>query len=100
MNISYRLLERYGIEIEQDLETKLRNFRLMRNSITHGRNEPTREDVVTAVDTVEELEKKLNTIDKEEAKSRAKAITAEERKRREEYSRVERPRDRSENSTS
>lgn len=56
MPISGRYLEINGIELPEDLKERLDNTRRLRNMAAHGRAEPTRDDVATAISTIEELE--------------------------------------------
>lgn len=63
MPVSGRYLEIHGIELPQGLRERLDNSRRLRNLAAHGKAEPTREDVVATVSTVEEMEKFLSSLD-------------------------------------
>lgn len=66
-------LEVYGVLITEDLRNKLSEVRNIRNMATHGRIEPTEEQVKQTVQTIEELESYLSTLDKEYIKEKAEA---------------------------
>lgn len=63
MPVSGRYLEIHGIELPQGLRERLDNSRRLRNLAAHGKAEPTREDVVATVSTIEEMEKFLSSLD-------------------------------------
>jgi hypothetical protein len=66
--VSARYLELNGIEIPAGLRDRLENTRRLRNQAAHGRGEPTREDVIAAVASIEELESFLASLDIEETR--------------------------------
>jgi hypothetical protein len=66
--VSAKYLESNGIELPAGLRDRLENTRRLRNLAAHGRAEPTNEDVVAAVATIEELERFLGSLDIEEAR--------------------------------
>jgi hypothetical protein len=68
--ISARYLEVNGIELPPGLRDRLENTRRLRNQAAHGRAEPTREDVVAAVSSVEELEAFLGSLNIDEARQK------------------------------
>lgn len=68
--VSARYLEVNGIELPTGLRDRLENTRRLRNQAAHGRGESTREDVVSAVSLIEELEKFLASLDIEETRQR------------------------------
>nr|WP_315467361.1 hypothetical protein [uncultured Undibacterium sp.] len=70
MPISGRYLEINGIELPEDLKERLDNTRRLRNMAAHGRAEPTRDDVATAILTIEELEGFLSRQDIESTKDK------------------------------
>lgn len=78
--ISGRYLEINGIELPAQLRERLDNTRRLRNLAAHGRAEPTKDDVIAAISSIEELERFLAGVDIE--KAREQALLA--RKRREE----------------
>ena len=63
--VSARYLEGNGIELPAGLRDRLENTRRLRNQAAHGRTDPTREDVVAAVSSIEELEKFLASLNVE-----------------------------------
>jgi hypothetical protein len=77
--VSARYLEVNGIDLPAGLRDRLENTRRLRNQAAHGRSEPTKEDVVAAVSTIEELEKFLASLDIEEIRLKVEIA----RKRRE-----------------
>lgn len=76
--LSARYLESNGIDLPRSLRNKLESARRLRNQAAHGRENPTRDDVVSVVTAIEELEKFLASLDIESTK---KAVE-EARKRR------------------
>lgn len=67
--ISARYLEVNGIELPNGLRERLENTRRLRNLAAHGRAEPTKEDVVSAIAVIEELERFLWQLDLEQVKA-------------------------------
>lgn len=61
--ISPRFLERFGIIVPEELGRKLDETRKLRNLAAHGRSEPSKADVVKAIDAIEEFEKFLSQVD-------------------------------------
>lgn len=61
-SVPHRFLARYGIEVPEELVNKLDEMRMIRNQAAHGRQDPTKEDVVAAINTVDEFEKLLGNI--------------------------------------
>lgn len=70
MPISGRYLEINGVDLPEDLKERLDNTRRLRNMAAHGRAEPTRDDVATAISTIEELEIFLSKQDIESTKDK------------------------------
>lgn len=56
-------LERFGIEIPEDLRRKIDNMRRIRNMAAHGRAEPSKKEVKETIKTIEELESYLSSLD-------------------------------------
>lgn len=73
------LLSRLGVEVPEDLESKLRDFRNQRNKAAHGRFEPTKEDVEIGLEAVTEYEYFLSQLDTAELKQLFEAIVEEDR---------------------
>lgn len=76
--VSARYLEINGIELPSGLRDRLENTRRLRNQAAHGRAEPTREDVVSAVSSIEELEKFLASLNVDETRQKV-AIARKQR---------------------
>ncbi|MBT3067617.1 hypothetical protein [Rhodoferax sp. U11-2br] len=76
--VSARYLEINGIELSAGLRDRLENTRRLRNQAAHGRAEPTREDVVVAVSSIEELEKFLASLNIDETRNKV-AIARKQR---------------------
>jgi len=68
--VSARYLEVNGVELPAGLRDRLENTRRLRNQAAHGRAEPTREDVVAAVSSIEELEKFLASLNIDETRQK------------------------------
>jgi hypothetical protein len=66
--ISGRYLEFNGIELSAKLRERLDNTRRLRNLAAHGRVDPTKEDVISAISSIEELEHYLSSLDIEAAR--------------------------------
>jgi hypothetical protein len=84
--VSHRLLSRYGITPADDLSEEMDNARRLGNFASHGRKEPTKEEVIAAIAAIEKYESFLNKLDLDEAKS--KAAKALEEKKASEGSRI------------
>ncbi|CAM3640512.1 hypothetical protein GCM10016272_24450 [Psychrobacter glaciei] len=56
MELHSNRLERFGIEMPDELRLKVDKIRKVRNMAAHGRAEPTREDVKSTIETIEEFE--------------------------------------------
>ena len=63
MPISGRYLEIHGIDLPDDLRERLDYTRHIRNMAAQGKVVPTIEDVVTAISTIEEVERFLDSLD-------------------------------------
>lgn len=61
-SMPHRFLARYGIDIPDYIVTKLDDMRAIRNQSAHGRQDPTKDDAITAIDTVAEFEKLLGNV--------------------------------------
>ena len=81
MPISGRYLEANGIQLPQGLRERLENTRRLRNLAAHGRAEPTREDVIAAISSIEELERFLAGLNVETAKEQVALARNGERQR-------------------
>jgi hypothetical protein len=81
MFLSHRYLERYGIDLPEDLHREMDEVRHIRNSVAHGRKEPTKQEADKCINVVERYERFLETVDKELAKSVVQRIREEREKR-------------------
>jgi Asp-tRNA(Asn)/Glu-tRNA(Gln) amidotransferase C subunit len=70
-------LERFGIEIPVNIRRKIDTMRQIRNMSAHGHAEPSREQVKETIETIEELENYLNSLDLE----RVRQLAAEAKER-------------------
>jgi hypothetical protein len=86
--ISGRYLEFNGIELSAKLRERLDNTRRLRNLAAHGRVDPTKEDVISAISSIEELEHYLSSLDIEAA--REQVMLARKKRQAEKANDVER----------
>jgi hypothetical protein len=63
MELHSNRLERFGIEVPDDLRYKVDKIRKIRNMSAHGRAEPTIEDVKSTIEIIEEFENYLANLD-------------------------------------
>tara|TARA_B110000114_G_C15020644_1_gene368755 strand:+ start:99 stop:992 length:894 start_codon:yes stop_codon:yes gene_type:complete len=77
MELARGSLERFGIYIPENLRIKIDNMRQIRNMSAHGRAEPSKSQVQETIETIEELEKHLSSLDIEEVRK----LANEERER-------------------
>lgn len=66
--ISGRYLEINGIQLPTNLRERLDNTRRLRNLAAHGRADPTKEDVNSAISSIEELERYFSNLNIETAR--------------------------------
>lgn len=67
LNYTHRMLTNFlGINIPDELERKLIDLRRHRSAVTHGKSDVSKEDVVNAVDIINEFEDLLKNVNKEE----------------------------------
>jgi hypothetical protein len=83
--ISARYLESNGIELPAALRIRLENTRRLRNLAAHGRAEPTRDEVITAIEAIEELEHFLSKLDIGQTKIRVAEAKARKDAERSSY---------------
>jgi len=79
MELQAGRLERFGIDVPDDLRMNIDKIRKIRNMAAHGRGDPTKTDVKATIKTIEEFEKYLETLDKETIKEYAKNEMERER---------------------
>ncbi|WP_237156584.1 hypothetical protein [Photobacterium leiognathi] len=77
--------ERFGVVIPSGLSDSFNKARRLRNMAAHGRLEPTVDDVIASVDTIEEFEKYLLSLDKLIIKQSAQIERERLEKERQEY---------------
>jgi nitroreductase len=65
-------LEKYGVEIPDELMDKINTMRKVRNIAAHGHGEPTRDDVIQTIKTIESVEKFLDETDLEKIQAAVK----------------------------
>lgn len=63
MELSRGYYKRYGISIPEALGIRINTMRQLRNMSAHGRAEPTKAQVKETIETIEELEKYLYSLD-------------------------------------
>ena len=82
-------LERFGIEFPPSLAEKLDETRRLRNLAAHGRREPSKKDVASAIEAIDEYEKFLQSIEVESVRNKVRAhleeLEQERERRRAEY---------------
>ena len=81
--ISPRILDRYGLVIPQDLQREMDDLRRLRNMAAHGRQEPTRDDVVSGIATIERFESFLSQTDRAVLRKEAEVQKSERKIERE-----------------
>ncbi|WP_229601177.1 hypothetical protein [Vibrio cincinnatiensis] len=77
--------ERFGVVIPSGLSDSFNEARRLRNMAAHGRLEPTVDDVIASVDTIEAFEKYLLSLDKSIIKQSAQIERERFEKERQEY---------------
>lgn len=77
--------ERFGVVIPSGLSESFNEARRLRNMAAHGRLEPTVDDVIASVDTIEAFEKYLLSLDKSIIKQSAQIERERLEKERQEY---------------
>jgi hypothetical protein len=65
-----RYLVRLGIDVPEDLVKEMDEVRRMRNLAAHGRKDPTREDVIRCIASIERFERFLDSLDKTKVKQK------------------------------
>ena len=68
LNLSAVYLNRFGIDVPVDVASDMEDIRRMRNYAAHGRKDPTKEEVIRAIDIAERYERFLDSINKEKAR--------------------------------
>jgi uncharacterized protein YutE (UPF0331/DUF86 family) len=64
MELSHGNLESFGISIPEGLRSRINKMRFIRNMAAHGREEPSKSQVDETVDTIEELENHLKSLER------------------------------------
>lgn len=63
MDLARGYLEKFGLDLPKDLRKKIDAMRQLRNLAAHGRIEPSKVQVQETIETIEELEKHLSSLD-------------------------------------
>lgn len=82
--MSHRFLERFGIVLPEELGQELDEIRRLRNMAAHGRRDPTKQEVIKAIQTIEKFEKFLSNLNVEVIKRRVEELLPKKRTKREE----------------
>lgn len=77
--------EKFGVVVPNALSERFNEARRLRNMAAHGRIEPTTEDVISSVETIEVFEKYLLNLDKASIKEYAEIEKERLEKERQEY---------------
>lgn len=77
--------EKFGVVVPNSLSERFNEARRLRNMAAHGRIEPTTEDVISSVETIEAFEKYLLNLDKASIKENAEIEKERLEKERQEY---------------
>lgn len=86
-------MERFGINIPEALRIKIDTMRQIRNMSAHGRTEPSKKQVQETIETIEELEVHLNSLDIDEVRKLASEEREKYEAERQEYIREKEERD-------
>ncbi len=84
MDLGRGRLEHYGVVIPEALKAKIDSMRRLRNMSAHGRAEPSKAQVKATIETIEELETHLKSLDLEKIRD----LSKEERETHEEERRL------------
>ena len=71
-SVSHRYLSRFGVVVPESLGNKLDEIRRVRNLAAHGRQDPTKDDVIAAINTIDEFDKLLGNVNIKSIKSTVK----------------------------
>lgn len=82
MPISHAVLKHYGVPITEEIMDGMDEVRHLRNLATHGKKDPTREEVVKAINAIEKYESFLRSLSVEEVRAQVEKRSEEERERR------------------
>jgi len=85
MMLSHRSLGQYGVDIPDNLLENMDETRRLRNVVAHGRKEPTKEEVSSAINAIEEFERFLSTIDIENVRSNVEAQKKQRKKEQQQH---------------
>jgi hypothetical protein len=81
-SVSHRYLSRFGVVVPESLGNKLDEIRRTRNLAAHGRQDPTKDDVITAINTIDEFDKLLGNVNIKNIKATVKKRLEEEEEER------------------
>lgn len=85
MQLTRGRFEQYGIILPDRLISKIQEIRHLRNRSAHGRSEPTKEEVAETIATIEELERFLESLDKDDIAERARTDKEKYEKKQSNY---------------
>lgn len=80
MYLSTRFLEKFDIVVPEGISNEMEEVRRMRNLAAHGRKDPTKEDVISSIASIERFERFLDSLDKEEVKQKVQDYFQERKK--------------------
>ena len=83
--MSPRFLIRFGIKLPEELILDPDNIRRLRNMAAHGRKDPSTDEVIKAIETIEKFEKFLFSLDIENIKKTVEEILAKEQEETENF---------------
>lgn len=73
MDLARGRLDRFGIELPEELRLRLDSMRQLRNLSAHGRSKPTKKQVNETIKTIEEIESFFETLDLDKVRMFAEA---------------------------
>jgi len=81
--MSPRFFERFDLKVPEELGRKLDDTRRLRNLAAHGRSEPSKADVASAIDAIEEFEDFLSSVNIKGIKDKVNEYLVERERERE-----------------
>ena len=85
MELARGRLEKYGVVLPPGLRSKIDEMRQVRNTAAHGHGEPSKEDVINTIKTIESVEEHLRLLDVEKIRAAAKDDREKYEAERQEY---------------
>ncbi|MDY6896093.1 MAG: DUF4145 domain-containing protein [Thermotogota bacterium] len=80
MLISHRLLERYGIELPEDIRKEMDEIRRLRNTVSHGQKDPTKSEVKEAIKVIERIKTYFGSLNYDEVRQTVNKAISENQK--------------------